>query len=196
MLSWALLGALLVRARLRARRDAGAGAAGATRRRDLASWGGLALQGVGFAIAFNAHRPRGLPFLPGSAPALDATLMLFAAVLAPAAALFAGWALHTLDKQWSLTARVRADHALVTSGAFAHVRHPIYAALLGLLVATGLVLADARALVLAIAVYVAGTLWRAGREERLLRETFGADYDAYAARVPRLLPFGVRRIRP
>lgn len=183
-----MLGALLVRARLRARRNAGAGEAGATRRRDLASWGGLLLQGVAFAIGFNAGRADGAPFLPGSAPAPDAALMLLAGLLALASALFAGWALHTLDKQWSLTARVRADHALVTSGAFARVRHPIYSALLGLLLATGVVIADARALGVALIVYVVGTLWRASREERLLREAFGPAYAAYAARVPRLLP--------
>lgn len=192
MLAWAVLGALLVRARIRARRGAGAGDAGATRRRDLASWGGIAVQGLGFAIAFNARRADGAPLVPGAPPWIDATLMGLAALLAIGAALFAGWALHTLDKQWSLTARVRADHALVTRGAFAWVRHPIYAALLGLLVATGIALDDGRALLLAIAVYVAGTLWRAGREERLLREAFGAEYDAYAARVPQLVPLGRR----
>ena len=61
-------------------------------------------------------------------------------------------------------------------------------ALLGLLVATGMALADWRALALAILVYLAGTLWRASREERLLREAFGPAYASYAARVPRLLP--------
>lgn len=185
MLSWLVLGVLLVRARLRARRG---GDSDATRTRDLASWGGLALQGVGFAIAFNAQRPWTAPLWPGSPPGVDWALALLGTVLALGSALFAGWALRTLDKQWSLTARVRNDHALVTGGPFAWVRHPIYSALLGLLVATGMALDDGRALLAAIAVYVVGTLWRAGREERLLRDAFGPAYDAYAARVPRLLP--------
>ncbi len=191
MLSWFVLGALLVRARIRARRSvAGSGDAGggATRKRDLASWGGLALQGVGFAIAFNAQRITGAPLVPGAPPAVDWLFAALAALLAAASTLFAGWALRTLDKQWSLTARVREDHLLVTSGPFARVRHPIYAALLGLLVATGIALADWRGLLLGIVVYVLGTLWRASREERLLRDMFGAAYEAYAARVPRLLP--------
>ena len=44
------------------------------------------------------------------------------------------------------------------------------------------------ALLLAVVVYLVGTLWRAGREERLLRDSFGAAYEEYSARVPRLLP--------
>jgi protein-S-isoprenylcysteine O-methyltransferase Ste14 len=194
MLSWGVLAMLLVRARLRARRGDG-DAAGTTRRRDLASWGGIVLQGVGFGLAWGARRPPGSALLPGvSGPAIEWTLAALVVVLAVASTAFAGWALRTLDKQWSLTARVRADHALVTHGPFAYVRHPIYTALLGLLVATGLALADWRALLLAVAVYVAGTLWRASLEERLLRGMFGAAYDAYAARVPRLLPALRRRV--
>ena len=42
-------------------------------------------------------------------------------------------AVRELGKQWSLTARVLATHDLVTTGPFARVRHPIYSALLGLL---------------------------------------------------------------
>ena len=68
MLSWFVLGLLLVRARMRTRRGVAVGdddaRGGATRKRDLASWGGLALQGVGFAIAFNARRNAGSPLLP------------------------------------------------------------------------------------------------------------------------------------
>jgi protein-S-isoprenylcysteine O-methyltransferase Ste14 len=194
MATWGVLGAMLVHARIRARRGADGAAAGAAagdgaRRRDLASWGGIVLQGIGFSLAFGARRPPGTALLPGiAAPALSWVFALFVMLLAIASTVFAGWALRTLDKQWSLTARVRADHALVTHGPFAHVRHPIYTALLGLLVATGLACADGRALLLASAVYLAGTLWRADREERLLRGMFGAAYDAYAARVPRLLP--------
>jgi protein-S-isoprenylcysteine O-methyltransferase Ste14 len=186
LVSWVVLGVLLVGARIRAGRGGVAG--GATRARDLASWGGLVLQSIAFAIAFNARRDPGAPLVPGLPPAADWFLAALAVLLAVGSTAFGGWALRTLDKQWSLTARVREDHALVTAGPFAHVRHPVYSALLGLLVATGMALADWRALALAIVVYLAGTLWRASREERLLREAFGPAYASYAARVPRLLP--------
>jgi protein-S-isoprenylcysteine O-methyltransferase Ste14 len=38
------------------------------------------------------------------------------------------------------------------------------------------------------AVYLIGTEIRIASEERLLREELGAEFDAYAARVPALLP--------
>jgi hypothetical protein len=38
-------------------------------------------------------------------------------------------------------------------------------------------------------VFVVGTLIRTRAEERLLRAQFGAAYEAYAARVPALIPF-------
>jgi protein-S-isoprenylcysteine O-methyltransferase Ste14 len=97
-------------------------------------------------------------------------------------------AIRELGKQWSLTARVLQSHELVQRGPFAHVRHPIYSALLGLLLATGLALSTAVLTAIAVVVYVAGTYWRATREEALLRAHFGAAYDDYARRVPRLIP--------
>ena len=76
----------------------------------------------------------------------------------------------------------------MTSGPFARVRHPIYSALLGMLVATGLALATPLAMIAATAIYVLGTHLRARREERLLADLFGQAYLDYAQRVPRLLP--------
>jgi protein-S-isoprenylcysteine O-methyltransferase Ste14 len=46
---------------------------------------------------------------------------------------------------------------------------------------------------LAFVAYLAGTSIRTSREERLLHEAFGAEYDEYARRVPAVLPRFVRR---
>jgi protein-S-isoprenylcysteine O-methyltransferase Ste14 len=171
ILGWLVLGAALLRARL------GSASSGPARQRDLGSWLGLGLQGVGFALAFgwrdHAHRP---------------VLALAVAALAWASAWFAVAAVRELGKQWSLTARLLESHELVTSGPFAHVRHPIYSALLGLLVATASVLATPPGAAAAIIVYLLGTHLRATREERLLLGMFGDGYRDYARRVPRLLP--------
>jgi protein-S-isoprenylcysteine O-methyltransferase Ste14 len=185
MLCWAALGLMLVLARIRARR--GASADGGTRKRDLQSWLGLGLQGVGFSIAWGLHRPQAA-FIPGAGLALDWAVAGFAIVLAIASTAFAGAAVRTLDKQWSLTARVRGDHELIRHGPFARVRHPIYSALLGLLMATAICLSVWWALPLAMAVYLLGTRWRTAREERLLTEMFGSAYDEYRRDVPWLLP--------
>lgn len=93
-----------------------------------------------------------------------------------------------LGANWSLVARTLTDHRLVTSGPFARVRHPIYAAmllfLLGLAVATG----HAAHLIVALPLFLIGTLVRVHSEERLLREQFGAAYDDYARATPALIP--------
>ena len=185
MLCWAALAAMLVLARIRAR--SGTGSDGSTRKRDLQSWLGLGLQGLGFSIAWGMHRGDSA-FIPGSGLALDWAVAAFAVLLAITSTAFAGSALRTLDKQWSLTARVRGDHELIRHGAFARVRHPIYSALLGLLMATAICLSVWWALPLAMAVYLLGTRWRTAREERLLTEMFGVAYDEYRRQVPWLLP--------
>ena len=184
--AWMLFGGALLAARIRQRRM-GAGA-GHTERRDAASWAGIALQGVGFAIVWGANRGDHAYFLPGMTVG-GMTLLAFATVtLAFGSAMLGLMAVRELGKQWSLTARVLDTHELVQSGPFAHVRHPIYSALLGLLLATGLALSTLPLTVVAALAYLAGTYWRAFREEALLRAHFGAAYDDYARRVPRLIP--------
>jgi protein-S-isoprenylcysteine O-methyltransferase Ste14 len=115
-------------------------------------------------------------------------LALLAVTLAFGSAMLGLLAVRELGKQWSLTARVLESHELVQSGPFAQVRHPIYSALLGLLFATGIALSTAWLTGLGAAIYLVGTYSRAIREERLLRAHFGAAYDDYARRVPRLFP--------
>jgi protein-S-isoprenylcysteine O-methyltransferase Ste14 len=68
------------------------------------------------------------------------------------------------------------------------VRNPIYLAMLGMLIATGMAVSRWPALVCAAIVFAAGTAIRIRAEENLLRETFGATFDEYARRVPAFLP--------
>ena len=123
-----------------------------------------------------------------------ATAAIVAVLIIAAVALFA-WSTRALGKQWSLTARTRDDHRLITDGPFAHVRHPIYAAMLIQLIALAIALGTEWRLIVALPLFAAGTAIRVGDEESLLRDAFGVDFDAYAARVPRLLPH-LRRRRP
>jgi protein-S-isoprenylcysteine O-methyltransferase Ste14 len=182
--AWMMFGGALVAAKWRQRRAG----VGHTARRDMASWAGMALQGLGFAIVWGANRGGHDYFWPGMTVG-GMTVLAFAVVtLAFGSSMLGMLAIRELGKQWSLTARVLDSHELEQTGPFALVRHPIYSALLGLLRATGLALSTAWLTLAAAVAYVAGTLWRASREEALLREHFGAAYDDYARRVPRLFP--------
>ena len=156
-------------------------------RSDTKSWYDLALQGVGMAVVWTFRRLPGAPLIPGW-PSGETAAIIVGAFFAVVGAAFASWAIVTLDRQYAIGARVQEGTELVQTGPFAYVRNPVYVGLLGLLLATGLMLSVWQAVVAGLVLYVAGTYLRARREEALLRSAFGAAYDAWAARVPLLVP--------
>jgi protein-S-isoprenylcysteine O-methyltransferase Ste14 len=157
------------------------------RKRDPGSLFGVALQGVSYGIVWGVRRPMFTPIV-----SRHEALAIAASVLAICAAVGSVWlvtaAVKTLGKEWSLTARLVEGHKLATSGAYAYVRHPIYTGMLGMLVATGLAFSHWLALLIALAVFLVGTRIRILREEKLLREEFGADFEDYARRVRAIVP--------
>ena len=60
--------------------------------------------------------------------------------------------------------------------------------MLGMLVATGLAVSYLPVLVIAVVIFIAGTVVRIRSEDKLLRETFGATFDDYARRVAAIVP--------
>jgi protein-S-isoprenylcysteine O-methyltransferase Ste14 len=94
----------------------------------------------------------------------------------------------TLGKQWSLVARVVRQHELIQRGPYAVVRHPIYLAMLGLLLQAGIVVTIAQALLPAVVAFLMGTAIRVQEEEKILRVEFGEQFEEYARRVPAILP--------
>jgi protein-S-isoprenylcysteine O-methyltransferase Ste14 len=71
---------------------------------------------------------------------------------------------------------------LVTRGVYAWLRHPIYLAFLGMLVATGLLAANTVSLVIAVVVYLAGSELRIASEEKALVSQFQSQYEQYRLR--------------
>ena len=177
--SWVgLLGSLAWRAR---------GRRSAERRRDPVSLAGLALEGVAFFGIFHLRdASRALP--AASPPAIAWPVVALAALLLVASVLLADRALAVLGSQWRVVASVAADDRLVMDGPYAYVRHPVYTAMFGILVGTGMLLAAPAVVAASTVVYFAGTSIRIRSEERLLRARFGASQDAYARAVPALLP--------
>jgi len=94
-----------------------------------------------------------------------------------------------LGRQFRIQAGLYHDHELVRSGPYAVVRHPIYASLLALLLATGLLRAPWPWLLAALAVFVTGTEIRVHTEDRLLASRFGAGFAEYKKRVRAYVPF-------
>jgi len=112
----------------------------------------------------------------------------WALALSAAATVLSGWALVHLGRQWRIQAVVTDDHQLVTTGPYSIVRHPVYLALLLMLVATLLVQSRWWSALPAIAGYLWGTEIRVRAEEGLLRKRFRSDFDAFAARTSAYLP--------
>ena len=164
------------------------------RHSDRRSLLGMALEGVGFAMVAGVRRPRG-PLLPGGPAGAESAMAALAVILVAVSVGLVASAVRTLGKQWSLTARVMEGHALIQSGPYRLVRNPIYTGMLGMLLATGLAVSRWWCIAAAAIVYLLGTQIRVVSEERLLREEFGADFDAYAARVPSLIPRWPARLR-
>ena len=97
------------------------------------------------------------------------------------------WPVFALGRRFSGLVAVQPGHRLMTGGVFVVIRHPSY---LGLFVnAIGWALAfRAGAGVIIAVLMLLVVLARIDAEERLLGETFGAEYDAYRARTWRLFP--------
>jgi protein-S-isoprenylcysteine O-methyltransferase Ste14 len=94
-----------------------------------------------------------------------------------------------LGRQFRIQAGLYQDHQLVRSGPYAVVRHPIYAGLLAMILATGLLQTPWLWLLAALAIFVVGTEIRVRTEDRLLASRFGAEFAEYKKRVPAYLPF-------
>lgn len=97
------------------------------------------------------------------------------------------WARVTLGSNWSGRPSVKEGHELVVRGPYRLVRHPIYAGLL-LALAGGVLAVDRNGGVLGWLLVLVTYAIKMRQEERLMMQTFPADYPAYRHRVKALLP--------
>jgi protein-S-isoprenylcysteine O-methyltransferase Ste14 len=93
-----------------------------------------------------------------------------------------------LGRHWSVTLEVRERHALVTSGVYRHVRHPMYAAFWLWALAQTLLLPNWIAGPAGLIGFGILFFLRVGREEELMLEIFRDEYRQYMARTSRILP--------
>jgi protein-S-isoprenylcysteine O-methyltransferase Ste14 len=91
---------------------------------------------------------------------------------------FAIWARYHIGQYWSGSVSLKAEHKLIRTGPYAHIRHPIYTGILLALAGTTLVIGRYRALV-ALVVWLLGFIWKARREEALLSGEFGAAFQEH-----------------
>lgn len=93
-----------------------------------------------------------------------------------------------LGRNWSVSLEIRDDHKLVTDGLYRYVRHPMYSSFWLWAVAQFLLLPNwvaGGAGLVGVGLLYFG---RVAKEESMMRATFGAQYDDYAARTGRVIP--------
>lgn len=141
--------------------------------------GAFVIPGIFVAIGFPSTLDR--PFDPAAA-------WLGAAVLGAALWLFRR-SHADLGRNWSVTLKLRTEHAVVRTGVYRLVRHPMYSSFLLLGLAQALLLAnwfvDAAGLAGAAVLVVC----RMAREEAMMLDSFGRDYRAYMERTKRIIPW-------
>ena len=93
-----------------------------------------------------------------------------------------------LGRRFSGLVAIQPEHRLVTSGLYGIIRHPSYLGLFVLALGWGLAFRSGVGVLIAVLMLVV-VLARIDSEERLLSESFGAEYDDYRARTWRLIPY-------
>jgi protein-S-isoprenylcysteine O-methyltransferase Ste14 len=131
-----------------------------------------------------------MALLPGAASPRNGPVALIAAFVAGIAGAVLAWtAVQHLGKQFRVHAGLYVDHELVSTGPYRVVRHPIYASVLALLLATITLRTSWKMALASVVVFVIGTEIRVKSEEKLLASRFGPHFLAYKKRVFAYLPF-------
>jgi protein-S-isoprenylcysteine O-methyltransferase Ste14 len=115
--------------------------------------------------------------------------LLITAIAAPFGVLVMWTAVAHLGRQFRINAGLYSDHELVRTGPYAVVRHPIYASMMLMLLATAMLWTRWPWIVLAFGLFIAGTEIRVRTEDRLLASRFGDQFTAYRRHVSAYIPF-------
>jgi protein-S-isoprenylcysteine O-methyltransferase Ste14 len=97
------------------------------------------------------------------------------------------WPVFVLGNRFSGLVAIQPGHTLVTTGIYGMIRHPSYLGLLLTVLGWGLAFRSIVGVLIGL-LLVPVLIARINAEERLLRDEFGAEYDAYRTRTTRLIP--------
>jgi protein-S-isoprenylcysteine O-methyltransferase Ste14 len=100
-----------------------------------------------------------------------------------------------MGKSWRMGIDPGERTQLVFTGAYAYVRHPIYA-LSSLLMLASVAAVPAPAMIVVGVIHLCFLQWEARREEQYLVQLHGADYGSYLIHVGRFVPKALRAYAP
>lgn len=100
---------------------------------------------------------------------------------------FSIWARRHLGRNWSSQVVLKQDHALIRTGPYSRLRHPIYTGILAALLGSAVIIGELRAL-LAFVLLVISFAIKSHAEEARMRETF-PEYEQYRRETSALIPY-------
>ncbi len=142
----------------------------------------LNLLGIGLAVFFVSGLPRWVfPFkdqiyVPGICFIVAGMALRWYAII-------------ELGRFFTTNVAIAADHRLIESGPYYLIRHPSYSGTLLFILGFGLCMGNIASLLALMICFLIPLVRRIQVEEMALKEAFGDQYQAYAKRTKRLIPF-------
>ncbi len=118
---------------------------------------------------------------------LPAELRILGVVIASVLIPYTYWIGKTLAENYSDTLQIQEKQALITTGPYGRVRHPIYASAIYFLGALVLV-SDNFLFLIILVLIIPGLYRRLKKEERMMISQFGSEYVDYMKRTGRIFP--------
>jgi protein-S-isoprenylcysteine O-methyltransferase Ste14 len=122
----------------------------------------------------------------------DYSLPLWIGVTGVAVLALANWVFwkshKDLGTNWSPTLQIREEHKLVTRGIYQRIRHPMYLSIWLLVIAQAMILPNWVAGFGGLLSFGILYFERVAKEERMMREEFGHEYEEYLQKTGRLFP--------
>jgi protein-S-isoprenylcysteine O-methyltransferase Ste14 len=141
---------------------------------------------LGWFLIFRGYR-LGTPFNNDLLPETDAILAA-AAILCVCGLGLCLWARAVLGRNWSGTVTLKENHELIVRGPYRLVRHPIYTALMAMLIATWMEQSHIAGMIGLLLTFI--SFWiKLGQEEEVMQQQFPRQYADYQERVKRIIPF-------
>ena len=114
-------------------------------------------------------------------------LNIFAIIIYIIGVIFNMLGRYYLGKNWGNNVIIYNDHTLVTNGVYRIVRHPLYASIIWMIYAVGILYQNYLVIILNSVIFIPFMTYRANQEEKELMITF-EEYKDYKTRVWKFFP--------
>ncbi|MFZ0744998.1 MAG: isoprenylcysteine carboxylmethyltransferase family protein [Terracidiphilus sp.] len=142
---------------------------------------GILFNFVGFGFIFAYVRPQGFE--------KSAAALIVSMILGPPAVVLVWAATRSLGEFWRYEAAISKNHRLIQTGAYNRLRHPIYASMLGMVLATGAAYTWWPMMIAGVFFFLVGIEIRVRAEDGLLEQYFQDEFFEYRSRVRAYIPF-------